>query len=104
MIAHVEAGLRSFDRTMPEEINRLLTDAFSDYLFTPSLDANENLKREGIPEDKIFLVGNVMVDTLLFNLEQAQKSIILQRLWFTKRTINWQPASSNVQQTTDIFH
>ena len=69
LIAHVEAGLRSFDRTMPEEINRILIDQISDFLFTPSPDANENLRKEGIPEDKIFLVGNVMVDSLLFNLE-----------------------------------
>jgi UDP-N-acetylglucosamine 2-epimerase (non-hydrolysing) len=68
-VGHVEAGLRSFDRTMPEEINRLLTDQISDFLFTPSPDANENLKKEGIPEEKTFLVGNVMVDSLLFNLE-----------------------------------
>ena len=74
-MAHVEAGLRSFDRTMPEEINHLLTDAVSDYLFTPSPDANENLKKEGIPEDKIFLVGDVMVDSLLFNLEQAKNQV-----------------------------
>lgn len=79
-VAHVEAGLRSFDRTMPEEINRLLTDAISDYLFTPSPDADENLKKEGIPEDKIFLVGDVMVDSLLFNLEKAKKTKILERL------------------------
>lgn len=63
-VAHVEAGLRSFDRTMPEEINRKLTDHLSDYLFTTSEDANENLKSEGIPEDRIYFVGNVMIDTL----------------------------------------
>ena len=79
----VEAGLRSFDRTMPEEINRLLTDQISDFLFTPSPDADENLKKEGIPEEKIFLVGNVMVDSLLYNLEKAQKSTILYRLGLT---------------------
>jgi UDP-N-acetylglucosamine 2-epimerase (non-hydrolysing) len=79
-VAHVEAGLRSFDRTMPEEINRLLTDQISDFLFTPSIDANENLKEEGIPEEKIFLVGNVMVDSLLFNLKKAKKSTILYKL------------------------
>jgi len=62
LIAHVEAGLRSFDRTMPEEINRLLTDQISDFLFTPSPDANENLKKEGIPEEKIFLVDNIIVN------------------------------------------
>ena len=65
LIAHVEAGLRSYDRSMPEEINRVLTDTISDYFFTHSPDANENLKKEGIPQDKIFLVGNIMVDNLL---------------------------------------
>jgi len=63
-VAHVEAGLRSFDHTMPEEINRLLTDHLSDYLFTTSADANTNLLREGIPAAKIHLTGNVMIDTL----------------------------------------
>jgi UDP-N-acetylglucosamine 2-epimerase (non-hydrolysing) len=63
-VAHVEAGLRSFDRTMPEEINRVLTDALADYLFTPSMEADENLRREGAPEERIFRVGNVMIDTL----------------------------------------
>lgn len=64
-VAHVEAGLRSFDRTMPEEINRLLTDQIADLLFTPSIDGNENLLREGIPAHKIHLVGNVMIDSLV---------------------------------------
>jgi UDP-N-acetylglucosamine 2-epimerase (non-hydrolysing) len=64
-LAHVEAGLRSFDRGMPEEFNRILTDHLADYLFTPSRDADENLRREGIPDERIFFVGNVMVDTLL---------------------------------------
>jgi UDP-N-acetylglucosamine 2-epimerase (non-hydrolysing) len=96
LVAHVEAGLRSFDRTMPEEINRLLTDAISDYLFTPSPDADENLRREGIPEDKIFLVGNVMVDSLLFNLEKAKKSNILKELGLQKEL-----SSDNHQLTTD---
>jgi UDP-N-acetylglucosamine 2-epimerase (non-hydrolysing) len=79
-VAHVEAGLRSFDRTMPEEINRILTDQISDYLFTPSSDANGNLKREGISPDKIYLVGNIMIDNLLFNLKKAQKSNIFENL------------------------
>jgi len=79
-VAHVEAGLRSFDRTMPEEINRLLTDAISDYLFTPSPDAGENLRKEGIPDDKIFLVGDVMVDSLLGNKAEAAQSPILHQL------------------------
>lgn len=80
-VAHVEAGLRSEDRSMPEEINRVATDAISDYLFTSSRDADANLLREGIPAERIFFVGNVMVDTLLAHREQAiQKSSILNRL------------------------
>jgi len=79
-VAHVEAGLRSFDRSMPEEINRLLTDAISDYLFTPSRDGDQNLLNEGIPKEKIFFVGNVMVDSLLYCKPKAEKSNILQTL------------------------
>jgi UDP-N-acetylglucosamine 2-epimerase (non-hydrolysing) len=78
-VAHVEAGLRSFDRTMPEEINRLVTDAVSDYLFTPSLDANENLLREGVPAEKIFFVGNVMIDTLQTSLPRAREARAAER-------------------------
>jgi UDP-N-acetylglucosamine 2-epimerase (non-hydrolysing) len=70
-VAHVEAGLRSFDRSMPEEINRLLTDQIADLLFTPSEDANRNLAREGIPSERIHLVGNVMIDTLVRMLPHA---------------------------------
>ena len=70
-IAHVEAGLRSFDRTMPEEINRVLTDQVADLLFTPSGDGNENLLREGVAEAKIHLVGNIMIDTLVRLLPKA---------------------------------
>jgi UDP-N-acetylglucosamine 2-epimerase (non-hydrolysing) len=80
LVAHVEAGLRSFDRKMPEEINRLLTDAISDYLFTPSPEGDENLAKEGIPREKIFLVGDIMVDSLLFHLDQAKQTNILVRL------------------------
>lgn len=64
-VGHVEAGLRSFDRTMPEEINRLLTDQIADLLFTPSVDADENLLREGVSSKRVHLVGNVMIDTLV---------------------------------------
>ena len=64
-VGHVEAGLRSFDRTMPEEINRLVTDQLADILFTPSADGDENLAREGVGKEKVFLVGNVMIDTLI---------------------------------------
>src|SRR4051812_25137984 len=79
-VGHVEAGLRSFDRTMPEEINRLVTDAIADLLLTPSEDANENLRREGVPEQKIKLVGNIMIDSLLENVEKARQSSTLQKL------------------------
>jgi UDP-N-acetylglucosamine 2-epimerase (non-hydrolysing) len=84
-VAHVEAGLRSFDRTMPEEINRIVTDSLADLLLTPSLDADENLKREGIPESKIKLVGNVMIDALAANLQQARSSGILKKLGLQKK-------------------
>jgi UDP-N-acetylglucosamine 2-epimerase (non-hydrolysing) len=79
-VAHVEAGLRSFDRTMPEEINRILTDRISDFLFTPSRDADENLTREGIPADRIFFVGNIMVDSLKMILQHTHKSGIFSAL------------------------
>ena len=75
-VAHVEAGLRSRDRTMPEEINRLLTDQIADLLLTPSPDADENLRAEGIPPERIRFVGNVMIDSLLQNLERARASRI----------------------------
>jgi UDP-N-acetylglucosamine 2-epimerase (non-hydrolysing) len=84
-IAHVEAGLRSFDRTMPEEINRILTDSISDYLFTPSPDGDENLLKQGVSPEKIFLVGDIMVDSLLCNLEKARKSPILKKLGLQKK-------------------
>lgn len=72
-IAHVEAGLRSFDHTMPEEINRLLTDKVANLLFTPSRNADENLLREGIPQERIYFVGNVMIDSLIENITLAQQ-------------------------------
>jgi len=71
-VGHVEAGLRSFDRTMPEEINRLLTDQVADLLFTPSEDGNTNLARENIAPEKVHLVGNVMIDTLVRLLPRAE--------------------------------
>lgn len=73
-VAHVEAGLRSYDRNMPEEVNRLVTDALADLLLTPSADGDDNLKREGVPESKIKLVGNVMIDSLVANLDQSRAS------------------------------
>jgi len=79
-VAHVEAGIRSFDRSMPEEINRIVTDAISDYLFPPSKFGIENLLREGVPEEKIFLVGDVMIDTLIRYREKATQTPILKEL------------------------
>ena len=79
-VAHVEAGLRSGDRTMPEEINRLATDAIADILLTPSRDANQNLLQEGVSSAKIHFVGNVMIDSLMQLLPQAHNRGILQAL------------------------
>ena len=79
-LAHVEAGLRSFDRTMPEEVNRIVTDSISDYLFTTEESANQNLRQEGIPSEKIHFVGNVMIDTLLRYRAKANESTILNDL------------------------
>lgn len=78
-VAHVEAGLRSFNRHMPEEINRIVTDALSDYLFTTDRQANENLRREGVASEKIYFVGNVMIDTLLKHRQRALGLDILDR-------------------------
>lgn len=83
-VIHVEAGLRSFDRSMPEEINRVLTDAISDILFITERNAEKNLLREGIAKEKIYFVGNVMIDTLLNHKEKARQSGILQKLGFLK--------------------
>lgn len=73
-VAHVEAGLRSNDRTMPEEINRIVTDRLADLLLTPSRDADETLRAEGEPDEEIVFVGNVMIDTLFYSLDAAKKS------------------------------
>ncbi len=79
-VAHVEAGLRSFDRTMPEEVNRIVTDALADLLLTPAADANDNLRHEGIPDHKVKLVGNIMIDTLVENLDKAHQRKTLETL------------------------
>jgi UDP-N-acetylglucosamine 2-epimerase (non-hydrolysing) len=78
--AHLEAGLRSFDLAMPEEVNRIIVDRISRILLTPSADADENLRREGTAEERIFRVGNVMIDTLLANLDAARATGTPQRL------------------------
>jgi UDP-N-acetylglucosamine 2-epimerase (non-hydrolysing) len=84
-LAHVEAGLRSFDRGMPEEINRLVTDAISDYLFASEPSGVTNLRHEGVPEEKVFLVGNVMIDTLLRSRERAAQSPVLDAMGLKPR-------------------
>ncbi len=84
LVAHLEAGLRSFDRTMPEELNRLVTDSLADILWTPSADADRNLRREGITPEKIRRVGNIMIDSLELMREQIEK----QNTW---RDLGLQP-------------
>lgn len=84
-VAHVEGGIRSFDLTMPEEINRMVTDAITDYFFTTSVVANENLKKEGHGEEKIFFVGNTMIDTLLKNISRLKKPSIWDELGLQKK-------------------
>jgi UDP-N-acetylglucosamine 2-epimerase (non-hydrolysing) len=79
-LVHVEAGLRSFDRTMPEEINRVLTDAISDLLFCSEPSGVANLRNEGVADGKVFFVGNVMIDTLMRNKHKSQDSRILEDL------------------------
>jgi len=87
-LAHVEAGLRSFDHTMPEELNRLLTDAISDLLFVTEPSGLENLRREGIADEKVHFVGNVMIDTLRANLKAAEGSTVLEELGLEKGRYN----------------
>lgn len=88
-LAHVEAGLRSFDSSMPEEINRVLTDRISDFLFTTEPSGQKNLLKEGVPPNKIFPTGNVMVDSLLRLLEKASHSDVLTRLQLTEEGVGY---------------
>ena len=85
-VAHVEAGLRSFDRSMPEEVNRIITDAISSFLFVSEPSGRSNLLREGVSEEQIFFPGNVMIDTLLRFRARASESEILDRLGLTARS------------------
>lgn len=87
-LAHVEAGLRSFDRTMPEEINRVLTDAISDLLFVSEPAGVENLRREGVDGERVHFVGNVMIDTLRASRDRAEQSPILEQLKLTRGGYN----------------
>jgi UDP-N-acetylglucosamine 2-epimerase (non-hydrolysing) len=105
-VAHVEAGLRSRNRRMPEEVNRILTDQISDYLFTTSEDAGTNLLQEGIAADKIHFVGNVMIDTLLKNVVHAEASTVLDDLELTPRTyaVLTLHRPSNVDDRDELIH
>lgn len=102
-VGHVEAGLRSRDRAMPEEINRILTDQIADLCLTPSRDADENLKAEGIPADRIVFVGNVMIDTLLHTLDRVRGTPLplpdLQRGGYVVVTLH---RPSNVDDATQL--
>jgi UDP-N-acetylglucosamine 2-epimerase (non-hydrolysing) len=97
-VAHVEAGLRSGDMSMPEEINRILTDSISDLLFTTSQDADENLKRAGIAEDKIRFVGNVMIDSLLDHMKLAETSTVREQLDISE----WQYAVLTLHRPSNV--
>lgn len=101
-VAHVEAGLRSRDRTMPEEINRVLTDQISDLLFTPSADADENLLAEGIPPSRIRLVGNVMIDSLIKHLPRAGQSTIKRELKIQEYAVLTLHRPSNVDDPVTL--
>ena len=103
-VAHVEAGIRSYDLTMPEEINRMVTDSITDYFFTTSEEANTNLKKNGISKDRIFFTGNVMIDTLLVNMPRFKanedyKALNLQTCEYFVLTMH-RPA--NVDETTKL--
>lgn len=84
-IVHVEAGLRSFDRAMPEEINRILTDSISDLLFTTEESGNRNLADEGVSSDKVFFVGNLMIDSLVGSIDAARRSPLMNKLGLHKQ-------------------
>src|SRR5690606_4636753 len=79
-VAHIEAGIRSFDLTMPEEINRMVTDSITDYFFTTADFANENLKKAGIEDNRIFFVGNIMIDSLVNNLKRIERPTFFTEL------------------------
>jgi UDP-N-acetylglucosamine 2-epimerase (non-hydrolysing) len=106
-VAHVEAGLRSFDRSMPEEINRVLTDALSRWLFVTEPSGVANLRREGVPDDRVFLVGNVMIDTLLAMRGWFEQSPILEELRLFPRSYAvvtlHRPANVDEPEVLDIL-
>lgn len=106
-VGHVEGGLRSFDRTMPEELNRILTDHISDYLFAPTEIAKQNLLKEGISEDKIFVTGNTIVDAVYQNLELAKESKVTSELHLSDDgyflvTLHRQENVDNLERLKDL--
>jgi UDP-N-acetylglucosamine 2-epimerase (non-hydrolysing) len=103
-VAHVEAGLRSRDRTMPEELNRLVTDLLADLLLTTSRDADANLRAEGVPADRIYFVGNTMIDTMEAHLPKAKESLILRTLDLTPYgyAVTTLHRPSNVDEQEDL--
>lgn len=106
-VAHVEAGLRSYDRDMPEEINRVLTDSIADLLLTPSIDGNMNLVKEGIPEGKIRFVGNIMIDTLFNMRKRSGESSILDDLGVVEKSYGLvtlhRPSNVDQKETLNSF-
>src|ERR1035437_3153769 len=108
-VAHVEAGLRSFDRNMPEETNRVVTDVLSDYLFATEPSGVTNLLAEGIPKEKVFLVGNVMIDTLMKFRNKAAQTGILERLGLERRgyavaTLHRPSNVDDMEQLASLIH
>jgi UDP-N-acetylglucosamine 2-epimerase (non-hydrolysing) len=108
-IAHVEAGLRSFDRTMPEELNRMVTDTLADLLFVTEKSGLENLKNEGISDNKVFFTGNVMIDSLIYFLDKAKTSKILSDLKINNNSYMLvtlhRPSNVDVKENLEkIFH
>jgi UDP-N-acetylglucosamine 2-epimerase (non-hydrolysing) len=104
LIAHVEAGLRSFDRTMPEEVNRVLTDQVSDILFTTERGALDNLTREGVPAEKVRFVGNTMIDSLLAYRDKANASAILHTLGLCSGAANGNSGRSTAPYALLTLH
>jgi UDP-N-acetylglucosamine 2-epimerase (non-hydrolysing) len=101
-VAHVESGLRSYDRRMPEEINRVVTDSVSDLLLAPSRDACENLRKEGIPEDNISFVGNIMIDSLMANIREIEGTTPAVKGPFGIITLHRPSNVDDVQQLGDV--
>ena len=106
-VAHIESGLRSFDRRMPEEINRLITDAISDYLFVSEESGLNHLKNEGVDDSKVIHVGNVMIDSLVNNMEKAEASEIMEKLGVKENgfilTTLHRPSNVDSEKNTNIL-